>query len=83
MYFANWIFNYLPKPISGVYVQLGTCRPGVTKKLVANRNLVILFAWTLVSSVSLFSGWIVLSAGEAATQCTMLPSLSKPYCTYC
>lgn len=58
MYFANWIFNYFPKPISRFYVQ-PTRRPDVTKKLVANRNVLILFAWTLVSSVSLFSGWII------------------------
>lgn len=36
MYFANWILNYLPKPISRVYLQLGTCRPGIIKKAVTN-----------------------------------------------
>lgn len=46
MYFANWILNYLPKPISSIYVQLGTCRPGVIKKAVINLfNAVCLASW--------------------------------------
>lgn len=46
MYFANWILSYLPKPISSIYVQLGTCRPGVIKKAVINLfNAVCLASW--------------------------------------
>lgn len=45
-------------------------------------NFLMLFAWALGSSVSLFSGWIFIffSEGEASTQCTVLLHTSRDHC---
>lgn len=87
MYFANWILKYLSKPISRVYVQLGTCRPGVMKKAVTNLfnakvfNAICLDSWKQRELIFKLNTYF-FSEGEASTQCTMLLGASREYCTY-
>lgn len=77
MYFANWILNCVPKPISSIYVQLGTCRPGVIKKAVTNLfHAVCLASWKQCELIFQV-GYLFFSEGEASTQCTMLLNTSR------